>query len=195
MDLLSFKPVGPGTQKDLERFSLAHGKFRYCSCMRWRLTSGAFKRSTKETRVVALKEAARRGAPVGLLAYLDGEPVGWCSIAPRETYAGLERYRALARIDAKPVWSVVCFFLDRRLRGQNATQLFLEAAVDYAASHGAAIVEGYPVKAGALYAYMGSIGTFQRAGFCEVTPKGAVRPIMRRQVGRVRLTKAVCATP
>jgi len=37
----------------------------------------------------------RRGITVGILAYAEGEPIAWCSIAPRETYAALERYRAL----------------------------------------------------------------------------------------------------
>jgi hypothetical protein len=28
-----FAPVTPATLEDLERFSLAYGKFRYCSCL------------------------------------------------------------------------------------------------------------------------------------------------------------------
>src|SRR5690625_7099513 len=35
---------------DLARFSEQHGKFGYCSCMRWRLTSTEYKRSTKNDR-------------------------------------------------------------------------------------------------------------------------------------------------
>ena len=100
-----YHPVTPERLADLARFSAQHGKFRYCSCMRWRLTSADYQRSTKESRAAALDELVRRGTPVGVLAYVDVDPVGWCSIASRETYAALERSRALPRVDDAPVWS------------------------------------------------------------------------------------------
>jgi GNAT superfamily N-acetyltransferase len=175
-----FHPVTLERLPDLARFSAQHGKFRYCSCMRWRMRSMEFQRSTKESRVAALEGLVRRDTPIGVLAYLDGEPVGWCSIAPRETYGALERYRALPRIDDAPVWSVVCFFVDRRVRRQRITLGLLKAAVEYARSRGARIVEGYPVEPGRrLYTYMGSPSTFRKAGFRDVTPAGQAWQIMR----------------
>jgi len=98
--------------------------------LRWRLRSTEFQRSTKESRVAALESLVRDGTPIGVLAYLDGEPVGWCSIAPRETYGALERYRALPRLDDALVWSVVCFFVDRHARRQRVTLGLLKAAVE-----------------------------------------------------------------
>jgi len=151
--------------------------------MRWRLTSTQFKSSTKDDRVAALEKLVMEGTPVGVLAYAEGEPVGWCSIAPRETYEALERYRALPRIDDAPVWSVVCFFIDRRVRRRGATLGLLEAAIEYARSNGATIIEGYPVEPGPrLYTYMGSPSTFRAAGFRDVTPKGQARIVMRYYV-------------
>ena len=106
--------------------------------------------------------------------------MGWCSIAPRETYVALGRYKALAPIDAAPVWSVVCFFVDRGARRAGLTRGLLRAAVGYAVAQGAKIVEGYPVDPGArLYTYMGSPATFRAAGFRDVTPRGRERPIFR----------------
>src|SRR5262245_49563313 len=93
---VTFHAVTPDRLADLARFSERHGKFRYCSCMRWRLPSTDYRRATRDERVAALGGLARGGTPIGVLAYLDGEPVGWCSIAPRETYVALGRYRALA---------------------------------------------------------------------------------------------------
>lgn len=101
---LEYRTVTPERLPDLARFSERHGKFRYCSCMRWRLKSTDYQRSTKESRIAALEDLVRQGTPVGVLAYENGEPVGWCSIAPRETYAALERYRALPRLDDTSVW-------------------------------------------------------------------------------------------
>jgi hypothetical protein len=74
------------------------------------MRSTDYSRSTKESRVTALERLVLDGHPIGVLAYLDRKPVAWCSVAPRESYHGLERYRALARIDDEPVWAVVCFF-------------------------------------------------------------------------------------
>ena len=149
--------------------------------MRWRMTSADYRRSTKEERISALEALALAGTPVGILAYHQGEPVAWCSVAPRESYAALERYRALPRIDdADAVWAVTCLFVDRRFRRQGLTCALLKAAVDYAHSHNAAIVEGYPVPPDSpSYTYMGAPETFRRAGFIDVTPAGQARRVMR----------------
>ncbi len=178
--MLEFHPVTLARLPDLARFSERHGTFRYCSCMRWRLASADYQRSTKESRVAALEDLVRRDTPVGVLAYRDGEPVGWCSVAPRETYTALERYRALPRLDTDPVWSVVCFFMDARVRRQGATLGLLRAAVAYALSEGATAVEGYPVEPGSrLYTYMGAPSVFRAAAFRDVTPPGQSRLVMR----------------
>jgi GNAT superfamily N-acetyltransferase len=155
--ITQFHPVTPERLADLRRFSESHGKFRYCSCMRWRMTSSEYQRSTKQERVAALEKLVCQEIPVGVLAYVDGEAVGWCSIAPRHTYTALERFRALPRIDDTPVWSVACFFVDRHFRRQKVTAGLLKAAVEYARSQGATAIEGYPVEPGSrLYTYMGS---------------------------------------
>jgi L-amino acid N-acyltransferase YncA len=178
--MYAYHPVTPERLAELERFSKAHGKFRYCSCMRWRLASADYKRSTKESRIAALDKLVEQETPIGVLAYRDGEPVGWVSVAPRETYAALERFKALPRIDDLPVWSVVCFFVDSQARGQGLTLGLLRAAVSYAVSQGAKILEGYPVEPGArLYTYMGSVAMFREAGFEEVAQPAEGRPIMR----------------
>jgi GNAT superfamily N-acetyltransferase len=178
--VFEFHPVTQARLPDLVRFSERHGKFRYCSCMRWRLVSADYKRSTKESRAAALNDLVRQDMPVGVLAYQDGEPVGWCSVAPRETYAALERFRALPRLDNAPMWSVVCFFVDSSVRRSGMTLGLLRAALEYAVSQGATIVEGYPVEPGPrLYTYMGSPATYLRAGFRDVTPPGQARLVMR----------------
>ncbi len=130
--------------------------------------------------MAALEELVRTGTPVGILAYSGTTPVGWCSIAPRESYAALERSRVLPRIDDTPVWSVVCLFVDRHFRRQGLTCRLLKAAVDYARDQGAPAVEGYPVAPDApSYTYMGTPETYRRAGFVEVTPAGQKRRVMR----------------
>jgi len=176
---LEFRPVTPACLPDLTLFSLAHGKFRYCSCMRWRMTSTDFRRSTVAERAAALEALVRQGTPVGVPAFSDSAPVAWCSMAPRATYAALGRYRALTLSDDANAWSVVCFFIDRRWRGQRVTLPLLAAATVYAHAEGAAIVEGYPVEPDSRsYRYMGAPAVFEMAGYREVARAGATRRVM-----------------
>ena len=187
---LDFRPVTADTLADLERFSRGHGKFRYCSCMRWRMTSTEFRRSIKPKRIEALRGEVANGRSTGVLAYADGIPVGWCSIAPREEFRGLERYRKLTRIDDAAVWSVTCFFVDRQYRRRGLTVDLLEAAVRYASANGARVVEGYPVESTvASYTYMGSPETFIRAGFSDVTPSGRERRMFRIILSNIAATQ------
>jgi len=179
-----FHPVTVERLGDLDRFSRQHGKFRYCSCMRWRLPSSEFQRCTKEQRAARLEQLILSGVPVGVLAYVDGEPVGWCSVGPRESFAGLERSRTLSRIDDTAVWSVTCFFVDARYRRQGLQSRLLDAAISYAGVHGAEVVEAYPVDpCSRSYRFMGFVGLFERAGFVDVTPPGRDRRIMRHALG------------
>ena len=180
---LQFRPITPERLADLERFSAEHGKFGYCSCMRWRMASSEYRKSSKAERADNLYTRVLKNEVTGVLAYDGSRPIGWCSVGPRESYAALERYRALPRIDHEAVWSVVCFFVDRGYRRQGMTTGLLNAAVDYAVAEGARIVEGYPVEpAASSYTYMGSPNAFRRAGFADVTPTGQTRKVMRRIV-------------
>lgn len=178
--VLEFQPVSPERWPDLVRFGADHGNFGWCWCMRWRLTSTEFRNSTKASRRAALEKRVAEETPVGVLGYLGGEPLAWCSIAQRETYAALERSKVLARVDDVPVWPVVCFLIDRTLRRQGVTPDLLRAAVDYARAQGARAVEGYPVEDDIKsYDFMGSTTTFRLAGFRDVNYGQTGRRLMR----------------
>ena len=163
----------------------------YCWCMRWRLSSSEFGRLKSAGRKAALERLVLADTPVGILGYLNGEPAGWCSVARRETYALLERSRTIKRIDDLICWSVVCFFVAPKLRRQDFTMELLRAAIDYARSQGAQVVEGYPVEPcrdadGSLqpvtYRFMGYVSTFRKAGFREVVPSGQGRRRIMRYI-------------
>ena len=181
---LRYFPVTSERLADLSHFSVEFGRFGYCSCMRWRMSSTEYRRSSKEDRAQALAARVIDGEPTGILAYDSNRPIAWCSVGPRDAYTALERYRALPRIDDAAVWSVVCFFVSAPYRRKGLTLGLLNTAANYAASQGASIIEGYPVEPGApSYTYMGSPETFRRAGFDDVTPAGQKRKVMRRRLG------------
>ena len=112
---LGFHPVTPDRWDDLVRLFAGHGNPGYCWCMSWRLSSTEFRKLDSAGRQGALSDMVLAGTPVGILGYLDSAPVGWCSVAPRETYARLERSRTIPRLDQRNTWSLVCFYLDRRV--------------------------------------------------------------------------------
>lgn len=112
--------------------------------MWWRLGRAEFDKSKGKGNKQALRRIVALGGAVGVLAYSEGKPVGWCAIAPREEYARLANSRVLRPVDAQSVWSVTCFYVAREYRRAGLSVALLKAAVDYAKQNGAKIVEGYP---------------------------------------------------
>jgi GNAT superfamily N-acetyltransferase len=157
--------------------------------MWWRQTRSEFGKMRGSRNRKALKRIVGSGEVPGLIAYIDGKPAGWCSVAPRETFSRLERSRVLKRVDEEPVWSVACFFVARPFRRRGLTVPLLRAATDFAREHGARIIEGYPIdpRKGAMpdaWAWTGFAAAFLRAGFKEVERRSPTRPIMRRRAPR-----------
>lgn len=158
--------------------------------MWWRLTSAQFRQMRGEANRQALKATVESGEVPGIVAYSDGQPAGWCAVTPRQSLLRLSesRSRIFAPVDHRPTWVVTCFFVARPFRRQGLGAKLLEAAVRYAAEHGATIIEGYPVEpAGRALspaeAYTGLADMFRRAGFVEVARRSETRPVMRYFVG------------
>ena len=184
---LEFHSLTPERWGDLEKLFGQHGACGGCWCMWWRLPRSEFMRNRGERNKEAFKNIVDSGKVPGILAYMKDEPVGWCAVAPRETFPKLERSRILKRIDEKPVWSVVCFFVAKPFRRKGISAKLLKAAVNYATEQGAKIVEGYPVepKKGRTpdaFAYTGLASAFLNVGFVEVIRRSETRPIMRYMI-------------
>jgi GNAT superfamily N-acetyltransferase len=133
------------------------------------------------------------GTVPGLLAYVGGQPVGWISLGPRDDFARLRRSPKPGTAFPVPLWSIVCFYTRREYRQQGMTRALIQAAVDYAAAHGAAAVEAYPLAGwgehvGASDAYCGMASTFRDLGFAEVgvagKNRGHARLVMRYNLPR-----------
>ena len=79
----------------------------------------------------------------GLVAYLDGEPVGWCAVEPRPAYTGLVRNNRVpweGRDEAKDddsVWAVTCLFTRAGYRKRGVSYELARAAADFARERGA----------------------------------------------------------
>ncbi len=155
-----------------------------CWCMWWRLTNKEFTAMHKEGHKEAMRTIVHSGIEPGLIAMADGNPAGWVAVSPRADYIRLATSRVLAPVDDQPVWSIPCFFIHRTYRKLGMMRPLIDAAVEYARQHGAAIMEAYPVEAhekmNNLSIYTGLVSTFQKAGFTEVARRSENHPVMRK---------------
>ncbi len=180
-------PLTPERWDDFETLMGPKGGCGGCWCMLWRLRKRDYDAMKGEANRDAIRAAVVAGPPPGLLAYNEGTPVGWISIAPREVFPRLETSRVMQPVDDRPVWSVSCFLIARSHRGRGVATALLDDACGFAKQHGATIVEGYPVAPVKVpypetYAWTGFESVFRRAGFSEVARRSETRPIMRRAV-------------
>ena len=179
IDRIVFREVTADTWPDFERLFESRGSPGYCWCMLWRATPQEARHTDGASRKAAMVKRIAAGTTVGLLGYLDEEPVAWCSVAPRSTYRRLVD-------DGSPdvgIWSIACFFVVRRLRGLGITQRIIAAAVNFAKTRGVSIVEAYPVDPESpSYRFMGFVAAFEAAGFREVGRAGTRRHVFQLRV-------------
>jgi GNAT superfamily N-acetyltransferase len=181
---LTFQPLTRRRWADFLMLFGEHGAYGGCWCMWWRISRSEFNRNQGEGNQKAMKEIVDSGVIPGILAYDDIYPVGWCSIAPREQFASLNRSPVLKPVDDRDVWSIVCFFIDKKHRGKDLTLELIQGAVEYASSQGAEIIEAYPtVSRGGrmppVSSFMGMPHLFEKAGFEEVARPSRSKMIMR----------------
>ena len=199
---IEFHPATPARWRDLERLFGPRGACAGCWCMWARLPRAEFQAGVGAKNKRALRRIVAAGEPPGILAYVNGEPAGWCGLGPRAGFRRLEKSKVLAPVDDRPAWSVVCFFVARPYRRQGLSVRLLREAVRHAAARGATLVEGYPTdtrsRAADAFVWTGLASAFERAGFREVARRSRTRPIMRRpirgarrSVGRTARTLAV----
>jgi GNAT superfamily N-acetyltransferase len=178
---LEVRPVMQANRAEFEAFFSAPGAPHYCWCMVWRRTSAEAKTNDPASRKRQMLARIADGVPVGVIAYAAGEAVGWVSVAPRETYRNLGGPEAEA---GERIWSIACFYVPRKKRGEGLVRRLIAAAVAHAQREGATVVEAYPVPADApSYRFMGFVPVFAEAGFTDVGMAGKRRHVMRLVVG------------
>jgi ribosomal protein S18 acetylase RimI-like enzyme len=186
---LTVLPLTPERWPDLEALFNARGcsVARGCWCMYYRRSGSRGALPARMTHAQAnradLKRLVNAGRPPGLIGYRRGVPVGWVSLGPRHEFAKLVRSPVMKAVDDQPVWSIVCFVVPSEYRGQGVAQALLQAAMAYARSRGATVLEAYPVDKAERPAddtmWFGAKSMYDRAGFTEVARRRPHRPIVR----------------
>ena len=181
---MTFRPANASRWPDIEELFGERGACGGCWCMFWRIPRKEFETGKGAGNKRAFKRVVSSRLEPGILAYVGEEVIGWCAVAPREEYVALERSRILKPVDDRPVWSISCLFVKKPYRRKGFSARLLRAAVDFAGSHGAKMVEGYPTepnmeKMPDPFLWHGTSSAFTAAGFKEVLRRSPTRPIMR----------------
>jgi GNAT superfamily N-acetyltransferase len=191
-------PANEASWEDLQAVFGARGPARRCQCQRYKMRPKEGWGSVgAEELAFRLRQQTDCGHPEssttsGLVAYVDGEPVGWCAVEPRSAYARLLRNcrvpwegRTEDKSDAS-VWAVTCFVTRAGFRRGGVSRALARAAVGFARERSARALEGYPLipECGQGFIleelHVGSRSIFEEAGFDEVS-----RPSVRRAVMRI----------
>jgi GNAT superfamily N-acetyltransferase len=195
----SVVPANQAWCDDLKAVFGTRGDASKCQCQRYKTRATdwdiAWASVPAAKRATRLREQTRCGQPAarttsGLVAYLDGEPVGWCAVEPRTAYVRLQNKPLVwaGRAEDKAddgVWAVTCFVTRAGFRRRGVSRALARAAVDFARERGARAIEGYPmittpgqeITWGELH--VGSRSIFTAAGFAEVSRPSLGRVVMR----------------
>ncbi len=180
MNKLQIRRVTAKQWPNMERLFESYGRLRGCWCMIFRTgVQGKVPQPSGPVRKRAMHDLIMAGTPVGLLAYAEGKPIAWCSVAPRTTFPGL----AVVGTKDEPIWSLTCFYVQREHRGKGIQRKLLDAAIREARARGAKALEAYPVEPDSpSYRFGGFVSLFERAGFREVGRLGSRRHVMRKML-------------
>ena len=147
--------------------------------------NSSLKRTARNRR--QKKRLVENGRSHGIIVYASGVPVGWCQYGPREELPRIDnnpRYRKLApEGNAKRLWRISCFVVDRKHRKRGVASAALKAALEAIRNKGGGLVEAYPItRWGAYTDYRGTVSMFQNQGFETVAPFGESNVVMRKTV-------------
>ncbi len=171
-----------------------------CMCQYWRMSSSEYGRHPEgqsidqwvDERRNALRRQVQGPTPPGVIAYLEGRVVGWCGLGVRQEMNRLARSRTIPAVDDLPVWSLVCFLVRTGYRRRGVARALLRGAIECARAYGAPALEAYPVDPGGkridtAFAYVGTLGMFEKEGFRKVMETSARSAGLTRWLVRLEL--------
>jgi GNAT superfamily N-acetyltransferase len=190
-------PANEASWDDLQTVFGTRGDPPKCQCQRYKMQPRESWASVgAEELGFRLLTQSQCGQPEarttsGLVAYLDGEPVGWCAVEARANHPRLllkTRVPWEGRAEDKTddsVWAVTCFVTRAGFRHRGVSRALARVAVDFARQRGGRALEGYPmitepgkeITWGELH--VGSRSIFAAAGFAQVSHPTPRRVVMR----------------
>jgi GNAT superfamily N-acetyltransferase len=183
---ITVAPVTEARFDDVQTVFGDRGQPARCQCQGYRQGWYAQHSDDIAGRRELLRDQVMEGH--GLVAHLDAEPVGWCSLAPRSHYSHLRQTTWKGRTEDKNddgIWAVTCFVTRAGFRHQGVSRALAAGTVDLARDRGARAVEAYPMKPapgkevtwGEMH--VGKLSSFLAAGYRIVHEPSLRRAVVR----------------
>lgn len=183
------RPVTPDLGPEAEATFAASPESAGCFCTWFLIPVSQYHSGGAAANREIFREFVRKAtSPPGLLAYVDGAPVGWCAAGPRSRFARALRVPSFKGRDPSEddvVWFVPCFSVLREHRRRGVSRALLTGAVELARSSGAEAIEGFPFARGAKLGRESMVGVeavFESCGFTASRRPSATRVVMRRDL-------------
>jgi GNAT superfamily N-acetyltransferase len=200
MPKIRVETASPARWTDVEHSLTGGGDGATCWCQWFTIPRAQFRASSSdELRDRLHNELASQTLSPGLVAYVDDESAAWVRVAPRISQPTLLRSRVVTSGSDEPrddpsVWAITCFVVRRQFRGIGVAKRLVDAGVEYAAAHGARLIEAYPfdTERGSRRAnelYVGTVSLFGERGFVETARPTPARVVMTRDLSATRSTE------
>ena len=188
--MIEVRPLTKELLPDLEALFATSRETHGCWCMWFLIPYKEYKAGGPEgnrRQFIELMEATPY--PIGLLAYREGEVVGWCAAGPRSRFVralNVPSFKGRDPAEDDSVWLTPCFYVRKDVRREGVSRALLEAAVALAHEHGAAAIEGFPFAHGVKVGRESMVAVealFVACGFVVSRRPLATRVVMRRELG------------
>lgn len=189
---LLVKPLTPDLWPDFEDLFGRQGACYGCWCTHFRLPPAVRRQNDGVRNKDVIRQRIEAGPPPGLLAFIDGQAVGWMQIGPR---ADVPEWNNSGRASAPfgatdaadpAVWAISCFFIRSAVRGRGLSHGLVIEGIAFARGAGARLLEACPMRhaqrSGSVSLFVGSAAVFERAGFQTVVERKSGRPLMRLEL-------------
>jgi ribosomal protein S18 acetylase RimI-like enzyme len=189
---IAVRPATPERWDDVVQVFESGAIANRCWCQWVRKTQQQARDDGSDGNRASLRVLIEDRKTPGVIAYQQGEPVGWCSVGSKGSFGRLSRSQALTPSDADPspdgTWATLCFYVAPSHRGGGVARSLLQGALAYARQMGATAYEAYPVRTEGRKlnndsAYPGTDQMLADEGFHEIPGASSRRSsqiIMRR---------------
>ena len=188
-DMIKVKPITHELLPDSEALFDAGPETAGCSCMWFLIPYKQYHAGGPAVNRQLFRDLVQSSeTPAGLLAYRDGEAVGWCATGPRARFVRALRvpsFRGRDPAEDDSVWMTPCFYVRKDARREGVSRALLEAAVALACEHGASALEGFPFARGFKVGRESMVGVealFAACGFAVTRRPSSARVVMRREL-------------
>ncbi len=187
--MFEVRPVTSDLLEDAESLFASDPVTAGCFCMWFIVPVVDYHAGGPERNKALFRDLATSSRyPIGLLAYENGSPVGWCAAGPRDRYVRALRIPSFKGRDPSEdqnVWLIPCFFIAKHARRKGVARELLDGAVAMAREAGAKAIEGFPfaseVKSSSKDLMVGAEAIFEACGFKPTRRPSNTRIVMRME--------------